>query len=489
MSNNAIRTIRKQFNRLRLVVLLLFILSFLLLVAVYFYLELIVWDQQLANWWPELAISGAVLIVLGLTLFVVVSIYKQSTGKNTLKALEKDMGDLRAANNRAKSLQAMASTLSATLSFERVMEVSLDVCSLALEEMGIPSRSLVGAVFLFDDGELVPVATRRFVSRDLEKRLSGEQGIIAKAINQAEPSVTNNPRQDPGLSNFVAFQDCFTAMAIPLRAGFQIYGTMVLGTEKETHFTEEHLDLFSSVADQAVIALQNAQLYQRLDAEKQRIIEADEEARKELARDLHDGPTQSIAAIAMRLNFIRSLMAKDPRQAFIELKKVEELAKETSREIRVMLFALRPLVLETHGLSAAIEMAMNKIRESDGLNMRLVGGEYGDLLNEQAQGVVFYIVEEAMGNARKYSKANVIEVRLWREENLFVARIQDDGVGFDIQSVNSNYSSRGSLGMVNMRERAERIDGSLKVESSPGKGTSITLVVPLEKQGNLEKMR
>ncbi len=94
-----------------------------------------------------------------------------------------------------------------------------------------------------------------------------------------------------------------------------------------------------------------------------------------------------------------------------------------------------------------------------------------------------------MGNARKCSQATTIEVRLWREEELFVARIQDDGIGFDIQSVNATYSSRSSLGMVNMRERAERIDGSLKVESSPGRGTTITLVVPLDKHGNPEFAR
>ena len=113
----------------------------------------------------------------------------------------------------------------------------------------------------------------------------------------------------------------------------------------------------------------------------------------------------------------------------------------------------------------------------------MVGGEFGDLLNERAQGVVFYIIDEAMGNARKHAQAKNIEVRFWKEKDLFAARIRDDGVGFDVSSVNQNYSSRGSLGMVNMHERAALIDGSLRVESIPGRGTAITLIVPLSKHG------
>ncbi|MCA9921986.1 MAG: hypothetical protein KC421_06435, partial [Anaerolineales bacterium] len=85
---------------------------------------------------------------------------------------------------------------------------------------------------------------------------------------------------------------------------------------------------------------------------------------------------------------------------------------------------------------------------------------------------------------RKYSKAKLIQVRFWQEDDLFVAMVKDDGVGFDTQDVNQDYSSRGSLGMVNMRERAERIDGSLRLESTPGKGTQVTLIVPLDKHGS-----
>ncbi|HXV99768.1 MAG TPA: sensor histidine kinase, partial [Anaerolineae bacterium] len=219
------------------------------------------------------------------------------------------------------------------------------------------------------------------------------------------------------------------------------------------------------------------------------IIEADEEARKELARDLHDGPTQSIAAIAMRINFIRSLMTRDPETALNELEKVEVLAKQTSKDIRGMLFTLRPLVLETQGLTAAVETVITRLQENDGLNVKLSGGENGDLLSDSAQSVVFSIVEEALGNARKYAEAEQILVRFWREDNLFVAMVKDNGKGFDVQDVNADYSSRGSLGMINMRERADRIDGSLKLESAPGQGTTVTLVVPLDKHGRRVSMR
>jgi signal transduction histidine kinase len=88
-----------------------------------------------------------------------------------------------------------------------------------------------------------------------------------------------------------------------------------------------------------------------------------------------------------------------------------------------------------------------------------------------------------LGNAAKHSEAALIQVRLWEEDGLFVARIEDDGKGFDLQAVTENYSSRGSLGMVNMRERAELINGTLRLESEPGRGTAITLIVPLDKAG------
>jgi signal transduction histidine kinase len=328
-----------------------------------------------------------------------------------------------------------------------------------------------------------PIARRRFLGDDSRQVIAGKQGVIGASLSQAEPVVTNYPQQDPELQVYKAFRECLTAVCVPLRAGFQLFGAMVIGADTAVHFNREHIDLFKAVGDQAVIALQNAQLYQRLEAEKQRLIAADEEARKELARDLHDGPTQNIAAIAMRMGFARTMIDQDPARAKEELLKVESLAKRTSTEIRGMLFTLRPLILETQGLGAAVDALLRRYSETDGIEMRLIGGENGALLSKHAQVVAFAIIEEALNNARKYAKAGRIDVRFWQTDGLFAAAVRDDGIGFDTYDIDRDYSTRGSLGMVNMRERAERIDGSLRVESSPNSGTTVTLVVPLDKHG------
>lgn len=472
------KRVRGAFLRFYFLLFVLLVFLFALVLGAVYSLTLVS-GQALRTWMPTILISGLALAAMVMLVVLLAGNLGTRVGVAAREVVQEEYQQLRASNSRARSLQYMASTLRATLSFERVVEAALDVCSEVLQELGVPARAVAGAVFLYDRQQLVPVATRSFIPNDLEVRIEREAGIIGKALEKAEPAVTHKPGDDPALGRLLTFQDCQTAVCIPLRTGFQIFGVLVIGSERRLQFHPSQLEYFNAVADQAVIALQNAQLYQDLRAEKQRMVQADEEARKELARDLHDGPTQSVAAIAMRINFIRSLIDRDPEQALEELDKVERLARETSQEIRGMLFTLRPLVLETEGLAAAIDAVINRIRESDGLSVRMVGEEHTELLNDRAQGVIFSVIEEALGNARKYANATLVEVRFWREGDLFVAQVQDNGIGFDVHDVNDSYSVRGSLGLVNMQERAERIDGSLRIESEPGAGTTVTMVLPL----------
>jgi signal transduction histidine kinase len=243
--------------------------------------------------------------------------------------------------------------------------------------------------------------------------------------------------------------------------------------------------LLVAICNQAIVALQNAQLYQSLTEEKERIVNVEEDARKKLARDLHDGPTQSIAAIAMRLNYAQVLLEreKDLQQTTEELARIEELARRTTKEIRHMLFTLRPLILETQGLRAALEQYISKIVETHPTPIHLEATPEADQsLDRNAQGVIFYILEEAIGNARKHAEAENIWVRLSTKKKTFIAEVEDDGCGFDVEAVQTSYDERGSLGMINMHERAELVNGKLTIASAIGKGTRVTLTVRLRRR-------
>jgi signal transduction histidine kinase len=341
---------------------------------------------------------------------------------------------------------------------------------------------LVGMVFLFEHGQRMRLAAARNLPRyESGQGIPGKDGIVARCLDEADIVVTQAPINDPELTSFTGVSHCTVAAAVPLRAGFENYGAMVFATPAFSTYSREQLDLFSAIANRSTIALHNALLYQNLQTEKDRIVAIGEEAKRKLSRDLHDGPTQSISAVAMRLNFMRKALLDDRPRLVEELETIEQLSLQTVKEIRHMLFTLRPLVLETQGLMVALRTLVEKTEQLVELNIQLreIDGA-AQRLNPNQAAAVFHVIEEALGNARKYSEASLVEIRMWVEDNLFVAQVADNGVGFDTAAVLGDYESRGSLGMVNMRERAALVDGSLDIKSKPGKGTSVTLVVPLK---------
>lgn len=426
--------------------------------------------------------AGALLLVAA---FVGLPIGTASLGWSGQRVLiqerEQESARLRAAREHARAIYEMASTLSATLNYKAVLDAALDVGVLGLREMG-PNARLVSAVLLYDENthNLKVANARRLTRADMDKQIPGKRGVLGLALQQAEPVFASDAQRDPELRYFVAFQDSRSILCVPLRAGFENYGVLVFGSTLPNAFSEEHVELLTAIASQATIALQNATLYQNLLEEKERIIEVEEDARKQLSRDLHDGPTQSVAAIAMRINYIRRLLEREPDQVAMELQKVEDLARRTSKEIRHMLFTLRPLVLETQGLVPALRELAKKMEETHNQRVILEVQEgVEQYIDTNDQSVIFNIVDEAVNNARKHAVAECIWVRLARKEDYLLLEVEDNGVGFDVGEVDANYDQRGSLGMINLRERTELLDGTLRIESAEGKGTKIVVIAPI----------
>lgn len=387
------------------------------------------------------------------------------------------------ARQRTRAISELTYIMSSTLNYKKVLDAVIEAGRLGLRMPEREASSLFAGVFLFhvDDNKLHVVSSRRFTRADDARVISGMDGIVGETLRTAEPVFGVNALTDPELQYFVAFQGCKSLLCIPLRAGFDNFGVILYGSDTANAFTQEHSELLSALGVQATLALQNAVLYHNLIEEKERIVDVDEEARKKLARDLHDGPTQTIAAIAMRLSYVTKLFKKSPEQVPAELKKVEDLARQTTTEIRHMLFTLRPLVLESRGISAALNQLAEKTYDmhKQAVAVRVEQG-VEERLDSQQQGVIFDIVEEAINNARKHAKAKLISVSAMRQQDMAIIQIADNGDGFDVEQVNEGYESRTSLGMVNMKERAALLDGTLSVESVQGKGTTITLLIPLK---------
>jgi len=381
-----------------------------------------------------------------------------------------------AANSRARAFYEMASTLSVTMSYQKVLEGILQICHRLLDFS-------VGVVLLSSGEEDLQVAASTGLRvGDASKGVHlVAGGTLSRSLTTAEPLLLEHLGRDPETGQIVALQRCRSGMCVPLRAGLRNYGVIVVGSINEGAYTQIHLSQLAALAHFATIAIQNAQLYQDLREERDKIISAEDNVRKELSRDLHDGPAQSLAAIAMSAEFIKRLLHEDRAKAFEELDNLEKLARKTSWDIRTMLFELRPIILETQGLVATLEQYVQRFPASEGLQVHLDTGGFNRRLDPKVETTIFMIMQEAVNNARKHAQAKNLWLRLQEKDGNLIASVQDDGVGFDPAAVQASYERRGSFGLLNMKERAQLIGGHTEIYSAPGKGSMVVISVPLER--------
>ena len=438
-------------------------------------------------------IDGLIFVVVTAVLYLVVGFLTSYLSQRMFAAMKREQrGQLehkqdseQIEKQRRRAIYDLVSTLSANLNYQRVLDTALDLSATALSSTAAtPSGNLVSAVLLYTEDkpvELEVSSARRFTPADMRTLLTGTNGLLGRSIDTGDSCLSKDIAEDPELSRLVALRACRSAYVVPLRNGLDTYGVLLFSHPDEDYFDPDRCEVLDIFGNQVRIALQNARLYNDLQLEKERVTKIYEEARNKLARDLHDGPTQSVAALAMRTNFVRRLMERDIDAATAELFKIEDLARRTTKEIRHMLFTLRPLVLESQGLAVALDSLAHNMKET--FNQEIIveaDEEIVPKLELKKQAVVFAIAEEAINNARKHARASYIRVRFVEvEPDLALLEINDDGVGFDVRDVDDSYNERGSLGMVNMNERAKLLNGSFMVDSAPGKGTRVQVFLPL----------
>jgi len=435
---------------------------------------------------PTIVTLIVIILIASAWLYFYDILQKQSLAQER-KRFEKQSRMLKNMRERTQALSEMAMELNATLQYNRILDAALSIGRISMRGDG--RHRIVSVVLLYSYDNRLEIANSQGLSHVDENRMfDGKAGIIAQALEETRPVFGGAARNDPEVRTIISFQNVRSMLCIPLRAGFDNYGVLLFGSEAKNAFNEDQMESLRIIGTQATVALQNAVLYQGLMEEKERIIELQEDARKDLVRDLHDVPTQTISAVAMRLGIIPKILERDPEKVPGEIEEIRNMTLRATEEIRHVLFKLRPLVLESRGLSAALQQLADKMAQTYRQPMKTyVEQQVEHLLDVTQQGAIFYLIEEAANNARKYAEADMIRASVTVQEESIVVRIADNGKGFDVDDVTGDYDERGSFGMVNMRERAELLDGILDVKSVPGKGTQITAFIPVPQSQPMTK--
>ena len=217
------------------------------------------------------------------------------------------------------------------------------------------------------------------------------------------------------------------------------------------------------------------------DASRQ-VFQIIEEERMRIARDMHDGPAQSMANLVLQAEILERLLDRNPKQLVTELAEFKNSVRNALEETRQLIFDLRPMTLDDLGLIPTLRKFTKEYGDRYGLTTRfnVVGQERR--LGGNIEGVLFRIVQEALTNVHKHAKAKMAEVTLNLQPNRVVAVIKDDGVGFDVARTEANLHKNRNLGLLSMRERAELEKGTLEIRSQPGRGTEVKVEIRLEKR-------
>lgn len=209
-----------------------------------------------------------------------------------------------------------------------------------------------------------------------------------------------------------------------------------------------------------------------------RVVSAQESERQRIARDLHDETGQSLTAIGLGLRGLENTLTKNPALAAETLHKLETLTSDSLSELQRLISDLRPSHLDDLGLPAALRWYAGKVAERTGLKIRVdIFGEERPI-SDASKIATFRIMQEALNNTIKHAKAANVFVQLSYENNSIHISIRDDGKGFDPDLIQIRQTSRPSLGLAGMRERASLLGGALSLYSGPERGTLIEAEIP-----------
>lgn len=265
-----------------------------------------------------------------------------------------------------------------------------------------------------------------------------------------------------------------TLWSVPLTSGNETWGVLQFLFDKDFEWLPRERELLAAAAERCWMAIEKARLVEGLAAREEQVrqlaehmLHVEEAERRRISRELHDEAGQSMLCIRLQMEMLETALPDSMAEQRQQLQEVRKTTEHTILEIRRLIAALSPAVLEQLGLGAALRQLVNRFRQVSSARVRLVFYRLG-ALPKKTEMIVYRLVQECFNNIGKHSNAKAVNLSVKTADGYLKLIVDDNGIGFNVEEA---LARRDSFGLSGMRERVALLGGTFQVESNPGVST------------------
>jgi PAS domain S-box-containing protein len=390
--------------------------------------------------------------------------------------------------------QEMLSTIERQL----VSTVDLsDVLDMISNQARILARAdLAGIITIDGEKDLYRWLSIRGERSVVQKRFLPLGTSAKKFYHEKEARIIYSLSGDPEytVEEFPLFSDegIITAVQFPLQKGAIVFGHLNIGYRNRHQISPRMFKLLQLFSERATVAIMNAELYDQLlkqTKQLQQMFEvrmlAQEEERRRIAAELHDSLGQLLTSIKIHFEVLEDSDLVTGTEGIQQIKEIKGLLDNAISEARNISYDLRPSILDDFGLVPALEVLCDKFGIRSGLKVNFQTHNLEARLHNRVETALYRIAQEALNNVQKHAHATEVSVQIIRTPTTVNLVIEDNGKGFDAEEVErhqypgSNGYDYSGMGLVSMKERVQSLQGTLTIDTTPGKGTDIMVEIPL----------
>lgn len=324
----------------------------------------------------------------------------------------------------------------------------------------------------------------------LEVLDKGDTFIKALEDDYTESISSRRDREKDATSRFLTELEKIgfkSADSFPLYSKDRLRGFFILFSKEEHALTPQEASLVSTVAAEIDISIDNAVLNElavvrQKNIEKllSQLIYAQEDERRRIASEIHDGTAQSLVGILTKIQTSIELVETDPLRVKKMLGEVRNVIVENVKEIRQIIFDLRPTSLDDLGLISAVQVYINRFKEEKSVDVSFKSNVENINISPALSVSIFRIIQESLNNIGRHAEATKVKININAEDKFLKLDIEDNGRGFDAARAKEKMLTGVSFGIAGMQERVAMLNGTFNISSKENKGTSISIKVPRE---------